>query len=79
MKMSANPRSEPYYGIPFLKRPTWKWQIASYFFLGGLAGGSFSLAALAGRFAGSEDAAALRQAGFESSLVALLPCPVLLV
>ncbi|MGH9527401.1 MAG: NrfD/PsrC family molybdoenzyme membrane anchor subunit, partial [Terriglobales bacterium] len=77
--MSANPQSEPYYGIPFLKRPTWKWQIASYFFLGGLAGGSFSLAALAGRFAGSEDAAALRQAGFESSLVALLPCPVLLV
>ncbi|MGH9536133.1 MAG: NrfD/PsrC family molybdoenzyme membrane anchor subunit, partial [Terriglobales bacterium] len=70
--------AEPYYGIPFLKRPTWKWQIAGYFFLGGIAGASFALAALADGFR-SPDAAALRRAGFETSLAALLPCPGLLI
>lgn len=75
--------AEPYYGIPFLKRPTWKWQIAGYFFLDGIAGASFALAALSGRIAagirGSGDAAALRRAGFETSLAALVPCPALLI
>lgn len=75
--------AEPYYGIPFLKRPTWKWQIASYFFLDGIAGASFALAALSGQIApegsGGADAAALRRAGFETALAALLPCPALLI
>lgn len=79
----AQGAAEPYYGVPFLKRPTWKWQIAGYFFLDGIAGAAFALAALSGRIApdaaGGDDAAALRRAGFETSLAALLPCPVLLI
>lgn len=38
---------EDYYGIPFLKRPTWRWHISSYFFFGGISGASFALGALA--------------------------------
>jgi formate-dependent nitrite reductase membrane component NrfD len=37
-----------YYGLPFLKPPVWKWMIAVYFFIGGLAGmsGLIAVAAL---------------------------------
>ncbi len=76
---SSAASAEPYYGIPYLKRPTWKWQIAAYFFFGGISGASFALASLADHFSASPDAAALRRAGFETSLAALLPCPGLLI
>lgn len=33
-----------YYGRPILKRPTWRWFIPAYFFLGGLAGASGTIA-----------------------------------
>ena len=39
------PRS--YYGQPVIKAPVWTWEIAAYFFAGGLAGGSAPLAAVA--------------------------------
>src|SRR5438309_11656947 len=49
------PQSSPgYYDVPMLKAPVWKWEIASYFFLGGVAGGAFLLARMAERFGGRE-------------------------
>ena len=35
-----------YYGRPIIKEPTWTWEIPTYFFTGGLAGGSAGLAYL---------------------------------
>jgi formate-dependent nitrite reductase membrane component NrfD len=48
------PRAEPrsYYGRPVLAPPVWKPEIPSYFFVGGLAGASGALAAVAS-FAGN--------------------------
>lgn len=43
--MTAEPRS--YYGQPILKQPTWTWEIPTYFFFGGMAGASATLAGLA--------------------------------
>jgi hypothetical protein len=36
-----------YYGIPLLKRPSWTWEIPLYFFVGGAAGASAVVAAIA--------------------------------
>ena len=45
----AGVKKEGYYGLPMLKRPTWRWQIAGYFFLEGVSAGSFLMASLAAR------------------------------
>ena len=42
----ATPESG-YYGIPLLKPPQWKWEIPVYFFVGGAAGASAVIAAVA--------------------------------
>ncbi len=49
------PESEArsYYGRPVIKEPVWEWEIPWYFFAGGLAGASSSLALVA-RLAGNE-------------------------
>src|SRR5204863_7972911 len=36
-----------YYGIPLLKRPSWTWEIPLYFFVGGAAGASAVVGAIA--------------------------------
>jgi hypothetical protein len=36
-----------YYGIPLLKQPQWKWEVPVYFFVGGAAGASAVIAAMA--------------------------------
>lgn len=36
-----------YYGIPLLKPPQWKWEVPAYFFVGGAAGASAVIAAVA--------------------------------
>src|SRR5206468_10462634 len=36
-----------YYGIPLLKRPSWTWEIPLYFFVGGAAGASAVIGAIA--------------------------------
>jgi hypothetical protein len=36
-----------YYGIPMLKPPQWKWEVPLYFFVGGAAGASAVIAAMA--------------------------------
>ncbi|HLX55835.1 MAG TPA: NrfD/PsrC family molybdoenzyme membrane anchor subunit [Ktedonobacteraceae bacterium] len=67
-----------YFDYPVLKEPTWRWEIIWYFFFGGLAGGCYLIASLASLFGSKEDRAVAR-AGYYLSLLALMPCPPLLI
>src|SRR5437764_805472 len=71
------PRAEPrtYYDRPVLKKPVWKWYIPAYFFSGGIAGASSTLA-FAARLRGNERLA--RRAGL-ISLAGIAVSPVLLI
>ncbi len=71
-------REPTYYDYPVLKEPTWGWEIIWYFFFGGLAAGCYIIASIASLFGSSEDRAVAR-AGYYASLLALLPCPPLLI
>jgi hypothetical protein len=71
-------REPTYYNYPVLKEPTWGWEIIWYFFFGGLAAGCYVIASIASLFGSSEDRAVAR-AGYYASLLALLPCPPLLI
>jgi formate-dependent nitrite reductase membrane component NrfD len=61
----------------FVRAPEWTWYIVPYFFLAGLAGGSYVLATLLRLWGrrGDEPAARL---GYYAAFLAFLPCPVLL-
>lgn len=73
------PADEPkYYDLSFLKEPVWKWEIASYFFLGGLSGGAYLIGQMAERFGQREHEDIAKLASFVS-LGALLPAPALLI
>jgi formate-dependent nitrite reductase membrane component NrfD len=74
----AGVKKEGYYGLPMLKRPTWGWEIAGYFFLEGVSAGSFLIASLA---AGSRDKRLrpVTRAGRYTALLAFIPCPPLLI
>jgi formate-dependent nitrite reductase membrane component NrfD len=75
----ARELQEPsYYDYPVLKAPTWHWEIVWYFFSGGLAAGCYVIASIASLFGSREDRAVAR-AGYYLSLLALLPCPPLLI
>ncbi|HZO88869.1 MAG TPA: NrfD/PsrC family molybdoenzyme membrane anchor subunit [Chthonomonadaceae bacterium] len=67
-----------YYDVPMLKPPVWKWEIPSYFFLGGLSAGAFVLSRLAARF-GKGRYREVTQAGTAVAAAALAPCPLLLI
>jgi hypothetical protein len=67
-----------YYDYPVLKAPFWRWEIIWYFFFGGLAAGCYVLASIASLFGSREDRAVTRT-GYYLSLLALLPCPALLI
>ncbi len=67
-----------YYDYPVLKQPFWGWEITWYFFFGGLAAGCFVIASIAALF-GSRDDRAVARTGYYLSLLALLPCPPLLI
>ena len=67
-----------YYGVPLLKRPKWRWEIAFYFFLEGISAGSFLLGALAD-LSGNKRWRKLARAAYEVSFLTLLPCPPLLI
>src|SRR5579884_1535662 len=81
----ANPVPPPgpfagpsYYDIPLLKKPVWTKEIGIYFYLGGLSAGSYLLARLAERF-GGEKYRSITRAGTAIALVAIAPCPPLLI
>src|SRR5216684_3897540 len=67
-----------YYDRPVLAEPVWHWEIIWYFFFGGLAAGCYIIATIASLFGSKEDRAVVR-AGYYLSLLALLPCPPLLI
>src|SRR5438045_638412 len=67
-----------YYDYPVLKAPVWGWEIVWYFFFGGLAAGCYVIASIASLFGSKEDRAVVRT-GYYLSLLALLPCPPLLI
>ena len=67
-----------YYDYPVLKATTWRWEIIWYFFFGGLAAGCYIIATIASLFGSREDRAVVR-AGYYLSLLAVLPCPPLLI
>jgi len=76
---SASEQQEAtYYDYPVLKAPFWRWEIIWYFFFAGLAAGCYVLATIASLFGSPEDRAVIRT-GYYLSLLALLPCPVLLI
>lgn len=67
-----------YYDVPMLKPSVWKWEIAIYFFLGGLSAGAFLLARLAARFGGKRYAD-VTDAGTAIAATTFLPCAPLLI
>ena len=72
-------QEEPsYYDYPVLKAPVWRWEIIWYFFFGGLAAGCYVIATIASLFGSKEDQAVVRT-GYYLSLLAVLPCPPLLI
>jgi len=71
--------SEPsYYDYPALQEPVWRWEIIWYFYFGGLASGCYVLASIVSLFGSKEDRVVSRT-GYYLSLLALLPCPLLLI
>ena len=71
-------QEQSYYDYSLLKPPFWRWEIVWYFFLGGLAAGCYIIASIASLF-GSEEDRIVARTGYYLSLLALLPCPVLLI
>jgi formate-dependent nitrite reductase membrane component NrfD len=67
-----------YYGLPVLKRPHWKWEIAVYFWLGGIAAGAYAIAAVADVFGDEDDRATVRT-GRLIAFPLILVCPLLLI
>src|SRR4051812_32078264 len=74
------PRSQDrsYYDISLLQAPVWKWEIASYFFLGGMSSGAYLVSRLAERFGGGRYRDVAR-VGSYVALASFLPCPPLLI
>jgi len=67
-----------YYDVSLLKRPVWKWEIATYFFFGGLSSGAYAIARMAERFGGSRFRDVSRTGTYLAWLT-FLPCPPLLI
>src|SRR3989454_7035749 len=65
-----------YYGIPLIKTAHWGWQIYLYFFLGGIAGGSYLVSTLA-HLLGIDSK--LVRSGRYLSFACLLASPILLI
>src|SRR5436305_9628558 len=76
--LAQAPKEPSYYDLSFLKPPVWKWEIASYFFLGGLSAGAYLIGRMAERFGGREHRQIARLGSFVA-MGALLPCPALLI
>jgi formate-dependent nitrite reductase membrane component NrfD len=67
-----------YYNRPMLKKPTWKWFIPFYMFIGGLGGGVALIGGLADIFGGKRHRATVRRARYIALIVALVS-PLLLI
>jgi formate-dependent nitrite reductase membrane component NrfD len=67
-----------YYNMPLIKKATWSWEVMLYFFLGGLAGGSFLVSTLADLLGSVKDATLIR-AGRFIALICMIMSPILLI
>jgi polysulfide reductase chain C len=61
----------------FVRPPEWTWYIVPYFFLAGVAGGSYFIATLLRLWGERSDEPAAR-VGYYAAFLAFLPCPILL-
>src|SRR6202000_1038149 len=77
-KASISPEHS-YYDLSPLKPPVWKWQIAAYFFLGGMSAGALILARLAERFGGGKSFQQITRFGTYAAIAAAAPCPLFLI
>ena len=77
-RTAADETRDTYYGLPVIHRPHWHWLIVAYFFLGGISGAAYAIAAIAHFVAPVEDRRVVR-AGRYLSFAALLPSPILLI
>jgi formate-dependent nitrite reductase membrane component NrfD len=73
----VNPR-DAYSGVPILAQPTWREEIAAYFYLGGISSGAFVLGSLA-RLAGGERRLQVSRTAQYVSFATILPCAPLLI
>jgi formate-dependent nitrite reductase membrane component NrfD len=71
-------KASDYYNIPLVNKAHWSWEIVLYFFLGGMAGGSFLVSSLASLLGFKEDEPIVR-IGRYVAFVSLLISPVLLI
>ena len=67
-----------YYERPMIKKPTWRWYIPFYMFIGGLGGGVALIGGLADLCGGRRHRATVRRARY-IALVAALISPLLLI
>lgn len=70
--------STSYYNRPMIKKPTWKWFIPFYFFIGGVGGGVALIGGLADILGGQRHRGTVRRARY-IALVAALISPLLLI
>jgi len=77
-RTAADEARSSYYGVPPIHKPHWKWLVVVYFFLGGIAGASYVIAAVS-HLVGPKEDQPIARAGRYLSLAALVPCPILLV
>lgn len=69
---------DAYRDVPILKKPTWKNDIAAYFYLGGISSGAFLLGMLAD-LAGGERRRRLARTAHYVAFATMVPCPILLI
>jgi formate-dependent nitrite reductase membrane component NrfD len=77
-RRSPEGKATTYYGQPIIHKPTWKWTIAVYFFLGGIASGASFIGALAEFFGGHEHRKTVRNARYLALVLAMI-CPIFLI
>ena len=65
-----------YYGLPLLKQPVWSWEVPLYFFVGGAAGASAVIAAVAQL--NNSDRRLVRDARMLAAIGATLSAPLLI-
>jgi formate-dependent nitrite reductase membrane component NrfD len=68
-----------YYDLPLVKRAHWRWEIVTYFFLGGTAGGAYLAATLADLFGSREQDKQLIRLGRYIALVGMILSPIMLI
>lgn len=67
-----------YYDQPLIKKAHWSWEVVLYFFLGGMAGGSYLAATLADLLGSKSDVPLIR-AGRYLSFMCIVLSPILLI